>query len=517
MCDGVAGPALHTIRLACFLAGALVVGCADDRGDYERITSSAFNNHLDTRLGRLFDEAATQHPGESGFAIIRRGRQAFNARIAFAELAQLSLDVQYYIWEADATGWILMDRLVRAADRGVRVRVLIDDINLAGHDANAAAMDAHPNIEVQVFNPFAHRGARIVDFAIDLNRVNHRMHNKLMVVDNAVAIVGGRNIGNHYFEVATDANFRDLDIAAAGPVVREISRVFDHFWNGEWAVPIKALADRPFTATDLQAVVARVRELVAAESYPHPLDEDVAFLVSELASIRDQFIWAPGQIVWDDPANISEGIAQGRMIKALFKRVDRLESELLMESAYFVVPKTSIQKFRQLTGRGVRVRVMTNSLATNDVLAAHAGHAKQRKALIQSGIELYEMRPDAGAVDRSTDSSGTTAALHTKAVVFDREAVFIGSFNLDPRSASINTEAGLYVESPQLAEQVIAFMDEGVGADNSFRVRLDDSGDLVWITTIDGAEVRFSQDPHSTFSERMVARILSLLPIEQQL
>jgi putative cardiolipin synthase len=180
------------------------------------------------------------------------------------------------------------------------------------------------------------------------------------------------------------------------------------------------------------------------------------------------------------------------------------------------MPETGVERLKQLTSRGVRVRVMTNSLASNDVLAAHAGHAKRRKTLIENGIELYEMRPDAGAVNRSADSA-TTAALHTKAIVFDREAVFIGSFNLDPRSASINTEAGLYVESLQLAEQVIAFMDEGVGADNSYRVRLDDSGDLVWITTIDDAEVRFSQDPHSNFLSRVFARIISMLPVEQQL
>jgi putative cardiolipin synthase len=505
------------LPVAIFLLTGLVCACAKDLAAVEGAPSTAFDRHLETPLGRLFEEVAVEHPGQSGFTIIRHGRPAFTARVAFADLAQQSLDLQYYIWEGDATGWILMDRLMRAADRGVQVRVLIDDISLAGRDARVAAMDAHPNIEVRVFNPFAHRGSRFVDFAIDLNRVNHRMHNKIIVVDNAAAIVGGRNIGNHYFEVATDSNFRDLDIAAAGPVVRDISDVFDYFWNGEWATPIDALVDRAFTEADLHTVAAEIRAEIAKTSYPHPLDQDVNDLASELTSIRDQFVWAPGQIVWDDPSRIREGIAQGAMIKKLYQKVDSLDEELLIESAYFVMPDHGVEKIAELTERGVRVRVLTNSMASNDVLAAHAGHAKRRKRVIESGVELYELRPDAGAVDRTANDVETKSGLHTKAVVFDRESVFIGSFNLDPRSGSINTEAGLYVESPELAEQVIAFMDEGVLPENSFRVRVDEDGDLVWITRDDGEEVRFRTDPHSSFWARMVSGFIAWLPVEHQL
>ena len=246
-----AGTDILQICFLLLLIGLLFTGCASVPRDYPRTSSTAFQDYQDTSVGQLFEEAAVQHPGESGFSIIRYGRPAFTARIELTELAEKSLDLQYYIWEADATGRILAERLIRAADRGVRVRILVDDINLAGRDAAVAAMDAHPNIEIRVFNPFANRDARVFDFAFDLDRVNHRMHNKIMVMDNAVAIVGGRNIGNHYFGVATDANFRDLDIAAAGPVVREISKVFDYFWNGDWAVPISALVERPYKKSDL--------------------------------------------------------------------------------------------------------------------------------------------------------------------------------------------------------------------------------------------------------------------------
>jgi putative cardiolipin synthase len=499
------------------LIGFLFTGCASVPKDYPRTPSTAYQDYLDTSVGQLFEEAAVQHPGESGFAIIRYGRQAFTARIALTELAEKSLDVQYYIWEADATGRILAERLVRAADRGVKVRLLVDDINLAGRDAVVAAMDAHPNIEIHIFNPFAHRDARILDFTLDLDRVNHRMHNKIMIMDNAVAIVGGRNIGNHYFGVATDANFRDLDIAAAGPVVREISNVFDHFWNGDWAVPIAALVDQPYTETDLQTAFKTVRERIATDDYPYPLDEDVAGLRSGLVSIRDNFIWAPGQILWDDPAAIEEGLAQGAMSKALFRKIQTLQNELIIESAYFVPGNKGIEALRQLHERGVRVRVLTNSLASNDVVAAHAGHAKYRDELVENGAELYEMRPDAGVIKKKLVSGTSKAALHTKALVFDRESVFIGSFNLDPRSGSINTEAGLYVESPELAAQVLVYMDEGVLPENSYRVLLDEDGDLVWVTEVEGHEIHFHVEPETGLWERFMSGFIQILPVEHQL
>jgi putative cardiolipin synthase len=499
------------------LVGVLFTGCATVPKDYPRTPSTAFTEYTATSLGQLFEATAAQHPGESGFAIIRHGRQAFTARVALTELAEKTLDLQYYIWERDETGRILAERLVRAADRGVRVRVLLDDINLSGRDTPIAALDAHPNIEVRIFNPFANRGARLFDFAIDLDRVNHRMHNKIMVADNAVAIVGGRNIGNHYFDVATDANFRDLDIAAVGPVVGDISGVFDHFWNGDWAVPISALVDRPYTESDLNAAVSTHREHIAEDRYPYPLDQDIAALRADLSSIRDRLIWAPGQIVWDDPDDIGAGAEHGRMHIALHRKLDTLYKELLIESAYFVSRDRGVEIAKQLHDRGVRVRALTNSLASNDVLAAHAGYAKRRKALIEAGVELYEMRPDAGVIKKKVISGQSKAALHTKAIVFDRESVFIGSFNLDPRSADINTEAGLYVESPELAQQVIEYMDKGVRPENSYRVLLDEHGDLVWVTEVDGAEVRYTEEPETTFGQRFMSGFIMILPVEEQL
>jgi putative cardiolipin synthase len=250
--------------LTVFLSVLLILtGCATTLPtDVQRTPSTAFGNYNATSTGQLFEEAALEHPGKSGFAIIRKGRPAFTGRIAMTAMAEKTLDLQYYIWEPDTTGRILALRLVEAADRGVRVRILVDDNTLSGRDSPIAAVDAHPNIEIRIFNPFAHRGSRLFGFLTDLDRVNHRMHNKLVVVDNAFAIVGGRNIGDHYFGVQTEANFRDLDIAAAGPIVREVSGVFDRFWNGDWSYPISTLVDRTYTEADLRDTVATLSEMI---------------------------------------------------------------------------------------------------------------------------------------------------------------------------------------------------------------------------------------------------------------
>jgi putative cardiolipin synthase len=497
--------------------GLFFGGCASVPKDYPRGQSTAFQNHQNTTIGAYVAKAAARHPGESGFAIIRDGRPAFTARVALTELAEKNLDLQYYIWEPDATGRILAERLVQAADRGVRVRILLDDINIEGRDTVVAALDAHPNIEIRLFNPLAHRSARALDFIANFNRVNHRMHNKVMVMDNALAIVGGRNIGNHYFGVATDTSYRDLDIAAGGPVVRQVSEVFDRFWNGNWSVPIGALVDRPCTEADLSRARGTLRDRIAADTYPYPIDQDVSELKATLTAEIDGFVWAPGRIVWEDPGEIAAAGRASRMLEALHRRTDTLETDLLIESPYFIPRERGIERMADLHDRGVRIRVLTNSLASNDVPAAHAGYAGRRKQVLQSGVELYELRADAGAIKKHSAYFGANSALHAKVMVFDRKDVFVGSFNLDPRSADINTEAGLYVESPELARQVIAWMDEGVLPENSYRVLVDEDGDLQWVTEYDGKEVRFDTDPESTAWQRFQAGFIGILPIENQL
>ena len=494
----------------------LVVGCASVPTDYPRTHSTALADYQSTSTGKRWARLEAQNPGESGFAILRYGHQAFTLRLAAADVAEKTLDLQVYIWESDETGRILAERLLRAAERGVRVRLLVDDMGLEAGDYTIASLDAHPNIEIRIFNPFAHRNSSVLDFATDLDRVNHRMHNKTMVTDNSFAVIGGRNIGDHYFGVNSDTNFRDLDIMAVGPVVRDISKVFDHFWQSDWAVPIAVLVKRSYTETDLREARTRLQENIAAGSYPYSIDHDIEAMRAKFSDAEDVAIWAPGAVVWDDPDEIGDKDETGNLITALREKFNTVQESYAIESAYFVVGERGLRSVEKMVDRGVRIRILTNSLASNDVLAAHAGHASYRKELLEIGAEVYELRPDGGAIQKDWEGE-SKSGLHTKAMVFDGTSLFIGSFNLDPRSANINTEAGIYVKSAELSAQLLAYMDEGIAPENSYRLELDEANKLVWITRENGVEVRYHKDPHSTFSQRLMSDFIGILPVESQL
>ena len=498
----------------------VLTGCAaGPRPDYPRTPSTAFEDYASTRLGQFFGPAADEHPGLSGFSLLSQGREAFITRLALADLAERSLDMQYYIWDGDTTGRIILDHVIKAADRGVRVRLLIDDPYYKANDSVIAALDAHPNVEIRLFNSLTNRSWSALDFITDFGRVNRRMHNKLMVADNAAAIVGGRNIGDIYYGVNTTANYRDLDVLAVGPVVRDLSGVFDRYWNSASTVPIGAIVDRAYGTADLDAIRVRLHEEIAAADYPYPIDQDLDELAARGAELRDNLVWAHGRIIADDPESVARGEDSDDVVEFIRWRVAQLKEELLIESPYFVLPAGAQATVKALHERNVRVRVLTNSLASNDVLPAQAGYAKTRKQLLENGMELYELRPDTDAFRPgwSLLSKGSRAALHTKAMVFDREAVFIGSFNLDPRSAWINTEAGLYIESPELAERLVAYMATGVVPANSYHVLLDANGEVVWETVTDGQTVRYQDEPDTGFRRRFVTDLWKVLPIESQL
>jgi cardiolipin synthase C len=508
---------LHTVLI--WLALVLTGCAAGPRPDYPRTASTAFEDYASTRLGRFFGPAADQHPGLSGFSLLSQGREAFITRLALADLAERSLDMQYYIWDGDTTGRIILDHVLKAADRGVRVRLLIDDPYYKANDSVIAALDAHPNVEIRLFNSLTNRSWSALDFITDFGRVNRRMHNKLMVADNAAAIVGGRNIGDIYYGVNTTANYRDLDVLAVGPVVRDLSGVFDRYWNSASTVPIGAIVNRAYGTADLNAIRVRLHQEIAAADYPYPIDQDLDELAARGAELRDNLVWAHGRIIADDPESIARGEDSDDVVEFIRWRVAQLKEELLIESPYFVLPAGAQATVKALNERNVRVRVLTNSLASNDVLPAQAGYAKTRKQLLENGMELYELRPDTDAFRPgwSLLSKGSRAALHNKAMVFDREAVFIGSFNLDPRSAWINTEAGLYIESPELAERLVAYMATGVVPANSYHVLLDPHGEVVWETVTDGQTVRYQDEPDTSFSRRFVTDLWKVLPIESQL
>ena len=398
----------------------------------------------------------------------------------------------------------------------------MDDIGLEIRDPLIASFDAHPNIEVRVFNPFSIRNSRALNFLVDFDLVNHRMHNKTFVIDNSLVIIGGRNIGDNYFGVDKEMNFRDLDILGVGPIAREISTVYDYFWNGKWSVPIKALVEKTYAQEELKNASALMAQKIAKDNYPYPLTSDVKKLRSQMKTMRNNLVWAPGKFVWNDPKQmtLSEDQQQGTILHKLHKKLTMVNKNMYIESPYFIPRKKGTSILKEMHDRGVKIRILTNSQSSNDVSAAFSGYAIYRKELVSAGIEMYELRPDAGGnliINKKTNLAEVHSGLHAKAFVFDEETVFIGSFNLDPRSAAINTEGGLYIESPTIAKRVLAYMHEGVKPENAYRLTLDKYGDLLWTAETDGKQEVYHKDPQTSGWDRFKVDLMQVMPIEDQL
>jgi putative cardiolipin synthase len=513
---------VHLTLLLC--ACLLFSGCATRIPQVEeRTVSNVLADPGETELGRFFQSEIEAHPGKSGVVLVSTGEWGFRTRTGLANQAEQSIDVQYYIWETDTAGSILAERVLQAADRGVRVRMLLDHVTTKDTDFKFARMDHHPNIEIRLFNPFANRGFHGLEFLFSLERLNHRMHNKAFIVDNAIAIVGGRNIGDNYFGVDSGANFRDLDLAVVGPVVQDVSRSFDQYWNSEFAVPISAIIAERLSDEEFQAMKAKLYRWVdEVKGYPYPIDTTSDVVMAKLETFRDDFIWAPARALYDEPDKLETD--EEEVADHLIQLGQEKDHEVMMEAAYVIAGPEGVERTRLNKERGIPQRLLTNSLATNDVAAAHAGYAKYRRELIRNGLELYELRPDAKSVKSNwTLLAGTSkASLHTKAFVVDRELVAIGSFNVDPRSIALNTEIVILVESPALAAQVLAYMEEGIRPENSYRVMLEADAEtgserLVWITQIEGEEVRYYSEPEVGLWRRFSTWFMGLLPLEKHL
>ena len=510
--------------ISLFSVCLLLVGCATSipKG-YDRNVSTAYGNPGETELGRFFQAEMEGHPGKSGVVLLTTGEWGFRARAGLANQAEKTIDVQYYIWEVDTAGSILAERILRAADRGVRVRMLLDHVTTKETDFKFARMDFHPNIEIRVFNPFVNRRFRTLEFLFRLERMNHRMHNKAFIVDNALAIVGGRNIGDNYFGVDVAANFRDLDLVMAGPVVQDVSRSFDRYWNSEYAVPVRALIDERLSPQEYRERKTRLYRWVKdIEDFPYPVDTSSDVVMAKLEEVRGDFIWAPARALYDEPDKLAtkeEDVAEYLLDLASEKR-----HEVMVEAAYVILGPDGVERARINNERGIKQRLLTNSLATNDVAAAHAGYTKYRRDILRNGVELYELRPDANSVRNnwSVLAGRSQASLHTKASVIDRELVTIGSFNIDPRSFALNTEIVILVESPELAAQVLDYMEEGTLPENSYRVMLEMDEEtsverLVWVTEVDGEEARYYSEPEVGLWRRFSTWLMGLLPIEKHL
>jgi putative cardiolipin synthase len=509
--------------LACALTIA-VAGCASLPGDVQRPVTTAFADTADTPLGRRIAPLAAEHPGLTGVVPLQSGREAFAVRVLLSQAAVRSIDAQYYIWHDDTTGGLLAQELRAAAERGVRVRLLLDDQNTKGLDALISVLDAHPNIEVRLFNPFANRALRLADFTGDFSRVNRRMHNKSFTVDNQFSVVGGRNIGDEYFGANNaDAQYADLDALVTGAIVPDVSREFDAYWNSPSAYPAPSLI-APAEAADIErerAAWATLADIPGAAKY---LDAVRATpLVGQILAGTVDFQWAPARLVADDPSKVLHPPDRKdlHMAAHLYEALGRPESELDLVSPYFVPTAEGTQALRSLADRGVKVRVLTNSLAATDVAPVYAGYAKYREPLLRGGnVLLYEMKrsppEESEAADRARRGIGSSGneGLHAKTFGVDRRRIFVGSFNLDPRSARLNTEMGVVLDCPPLAEMLARAFDERIARDQ-YEVRLTDDGEGVyWIERTETGETRYDVSPDTSVWKRMGAGFLSILPIE---
>ena len=477
-----------------------------------------------TPLGR---QVAAMRPrtvaaGQSGLFLLGQGVEAFSARVGLAQRATRTLDVQYYAIFADESGTLLLGELIDAARRGIRVRLLLDDLHTSGPGLDLALLASVPGIEVRVFNPFAGRGfgpARLLEFIADGERLNRRMHNKAWIADNVGAIIGGRNLGNKYFSGPSEkTTFADLDVLTLGPVTREISRSFDRYWNSEWALPITAPegANKDTAPARLAEFANRI-EQIRASTYGVSLKKSDP--VADLFAGRRATVWATAHAVVDPVSKFDADKSpevESYVLTEVAEQLRATRQSLLIVSPYFVPGQSGTDLLKSLVDRGVKVRVLTNSLAATDVPLVHAGYAKYRPALLKHGVTLYELKPtaapDIGAGRRETSlAPGSEASLHAKAFVIDQRTVLIGSMNFDPRSAWYNSELGILVESPELAAQVVQAFDRVTSSERVWKMALDENG-LAWISTDPKDATTLRSEPASFWRRVQVELLGPLAP-----
>ncbi len=437
---------------------------------------------------------------------------ALRSRIDLIDAADSSIDLQYFIWQNDPTGIFVVEKLLQAADRGVRVRALLDDIQLSGLVSKLNVLDTHPNIEIRIFNPFSLRMQfplelfKVTEFAIDGNRLNHRMHNKLLVSDNQLAILGGRNIGDDYFGYSKKRNFIDTDILLSGEIVNELSSGFDSYWNSRWTFPVGEIAHSSLRKDDLSMLRDRIRSRLSEcpELDPLKAAPDYTFTLDRM---RDAVKLDDAAVVIDDPSvrwfDMPDEIAAELTEVAL-----NVRKEVLIVSPYLVPTPNLFGIGKSLIRRGVSVKLVTNGLATNDIVIAHSAYARHRKAILETGVELYEMRADP---EFDNNEKSDQHSLHSKYIIFDDEVVFVGSLNLDRRSLYLNTELGVVLRSRELADTLRQSFNILIQPENSWRLTNTENG-LRWTSSAGTVD----KEPDVDATKRFESQLLMLIPVSNQ-
>ena len=454
--------------------------------------------------------AESHDPDQSGFWLLDKSADALTWRLTLIDEAVSSLDLMYYLWYDDDSGRLLLRRAIHAADRGVKVRFIVDDVILMGQDKILVALHEHPNIQLRIFNPWRNRQAgRGVEFVARIGRLNTRLHNKLVIADNHATILGGRNIGDSYFGLSKKYNFHDLDVLGIGPVARQASDMFDEFWNSSWVISAAALpqeVDDKFIASRSQRFseqLENAKSLAGFALEPQNWTEELNQLSQELKFGSSEFIFDKfenGELV--------EGVTH-----PLGEVLNSAEREILLMNAYIIPNQDFIDGMERLTGKGVRVRILTNSLATHSFPAVNSHYQKWRAPIVETGAELYELRPDPAIKSRvdTQPVSSKFVGLHSKAFVVDRHMVFIGSMNFDPRSANINTEMGVIIESATLGMELARLANRDMDPENAWQVTLNEQGELIWVNS----EETVSRQPARNSWQRIQDGFYKLFPESQ--
>lgn len=507
------------------LAGVVVAGCASPMAGGAAAPRPAPDlaqpPHADSRFAPLEASITEKYGAEqSGFNLLERSDRAVLWRLALIDSATQSIDLQYYVWFGDTLGRLVMDRVIKAADRGVKVRILFDDLSTMLHDMThmelrdsvMARIDRHPNIRIRVFNPWNDRSliGRGLDMLSDFPRLNRRMHNKQMVVDNRVAIIGGRNLAQEYFGLNPEFNFHDLDVIGVGPVARQASQVFDRYWNSEWVRPVPKPAEVIGMPVENELSRQAIQELMTHPSLV-ALDASRTDWGPQIAELSTLLVPGRSQVHTDSP--VRDAKTRNHMPDAIRALIRSARSELLITNAYFIPDEHFMADLQDLVGRGVKVRILTNSLASHDVPAVNAHYEVWREPLLDAGVELHELRPDADMRHELAEVAPLQApfiGLHTKSMVIDRQRVFIGSMNLDPRSEVLNSEMGVIVDSPALAEKLADRMSRDMEGTNSWQVVRGDGGQLLWRSSAGD----LTQQPARHVGQRIQNLFFKAFPVE---
>ena len=481
----------------------------------------------ETTLAQIIDPLQQQNPDLTGYYVLFDPLEALAARLRLIDKAEKTLDLQYYIWDNDKVGAVALHALIRAADRGVKVRLLIDDNNAKQTEGIFLALAQHPNIEVKLFNPYRFRKYRGIDMVLDLKRINRRMHNKSFIADHKVALIGGRNMTNQYYNVSDSYQFSDVDVMLVGTAVNDISNSFDDYWNHDYAY-------------DVQEVVKQKSHRLSYESLKQQLDEhykkvtvqnylDLTSNSQAIDSLINRDIaldWVKAEVVKDSPDKIkSKAKKQEHLNFQLINHLEKPEKNIDLISAYFVPEKKGAKILSELAQDGVHVRVLTNSFKANDVAVVHAFYGKYRQNLLENGVELYEFLPalDKDDLDKHTEDLAKKAkvnikglsrsSLHAKLMALDEKQVFIGSFNFDPRSAYLNTEIGVLLNSPTLARSVHSTMDQNLSK-YAYKLVLNAENKITWQRQTPQGPVIYTKEPRMKWWQRAGMKVISWLPIE---